>query len=183
MQKFAVLGKLPRIALAALLLFAASRAGAQPISPAQKTASVPVKYRRAVSLLTLLARSQGRRDGDGFAAHKVAFSASDVARIVSLVSARGVVVVDANEYGGKARLWSKAKLRGDLARTGSSAFDSFAYAGYIFAQPYVQYSKLRALPLRDGVVIEMAWGHRFTWAREQGHLQLRKLEYLQIEGE
>jgi len=178
-----VLGESSRIALAALLWFGVSRAGAQPISLARKVASVPAKYRRAASLLPLLARSQKRRDGEVFAARKIAFSALDVARIVSLVSARGVVVVDANEYGGKARLRSRAQLRGDLARTGSSAFDSFAYAGYIFAKPHAQGSRLRALPLRDGVVIEMAWGQRFTWAREQGRLQLRKLEYLKTEGE
>lgn len=160
-----------------------ARAGSSPfsLSPAQNIAGVPAKYRRAAQFLQLLARSQKRGEGR-FRERISAFPPADVARILSFVSSRGVSLFDVNESR-KPLVLSKAKLGRDLTRTGSSTFDSFAYAGYIFAVPLAQYSKLSARPLKDGVVIEMASGHRFTWKREGGRLQLRKLEYLQREGD
>jgi len=181
-QKEALPVKRSRVLLAIVLLLAAPRAFAQPISSAQKVASVPAKYHRAVSLLQLLARSQARTATDTSEAMGIPFSRGNVARIVSLVSARGVTIVDMNINGGKPRLWSKAELGRDLARFGSDTFDSFANVGYDFFVPLARYSRLRATPTPDGVIIQMGSSHRFTWAREQGHLQLRKLEYLVTKG-
>ena len=160
----------------------ASAASPYSLSPAQNIAGVPVKYRRAVQFLQLLARSQGRSQGQTFRERISAFPPGDVARILSFVSFRGVSILDVNESR-KPLVLSKARLGRDLTRTGSSAFDSFAYAGYIFAIPFVQYSKLSVHPNQSGVVIEMPSGHRFTWKREGERLQLRKIEYLHLEGD
>ncbi len=143
--------------------------------------TVPLKYERTLHFLQLLAKSQGRSDGTTFRQRKTRFP--DVKRLMSFISARGVVVVDVNENGGKPLVLSRARLERDLKRTGSSAFDSFAYVGYIFAMPYAQYSQLTSTPTRNGVVIEMPSGHRLTWEREGGRLQLRNLEYLRLEGD
>lgn len=154
---------------------------AQSITPTQKVAAVPLRYARTVQFLKLLAQSQGRKQSETFGERKVAFP--HVPRLMSFISARGVSVVDVNENNGRPLVVSKTRLRGDLMRTGSSAFDSFAYAGYIFNMNYAQYSQLSCKPTRDGVVVEMPSGHRFTWARERGLLMLRKLEYLGVEGD
>ncbi|RYX81133.1 hypothetical protein EON83_25380 [bacterium] len=156
-------------------------ASSQPLSPSQKVAAVPAKYGRTVQFLQLLAESQGRKDGVSFIGAKVRFP--DVKRILTFVSARGVTIVDANENNGKPLVLSRQRLEGDLSRTGSSVFDSFAYVGYIFAMPYAQYSRLSAKPTKNGVIIAMPNGHRLTWEREKGRLQLRKLEYLRLAGD
>ncbi|BCM93033.1 hypothetical protein IAD21_04920 [Abditibacteriota bacterium] len=167
-----------------VLLVMVPCAFSQPIAPTQKVAGVPAKYGRTVQFLQLLAKSQGRSDGTTFRERKTSFP--DVNRLVSFISARGVTIIDVNENGGKSLVLSRTQLGRDLKRIGSSAFDSFAYVGYIFAMPYApyaQYSRLTCQPTRTGVIIEMPNGHRLTWQREGGHLQLRKLEYLRLEGD
>lgn len=94
---------------------------------------------------------------------------------------RGITLVDVNQNNGKPLFLTRSHLRRDLKRPGSKAFDSFAYVGYIFAMPYAQYSSLTFKPTPNGVIIQMQNGHRLTWEREKGLLQLRKLEYLSIE--
>ncbi len=153
-----------------------------PISPAQKVAGVPARYGRAVGFLQLLARSQKRGQNETFGESKIAFPISDLKRLMSLVSARGITIVDVNENNGRPLVLSRVTLQRDLKRTGSSAFDSFAYVGFIFALDYAQSSQLSSTPTRNGVVIEMASGHRFTWVRERRILRLRKLESLRDEG-
>lgn len=154
------------------------------VSPKQNVVGLPAKYERAVRLLQLLAHSQKRGATGTFDEHKIAFPASDLNRILGLVSARGVTIVDINENHGRSLVVSRAILRRDLKRTGSSAFDSFAYVGYMFALNTAQGSPLSAMPSKSGVVVQMPGGHRFTWAFEgAGKLFLRKVEYLRVEAE
>ena len=153
----------------------------QAISPSQKIAGVPLKYKRAAQFLQLLARSQGRGQSETFGGRKVAFP--DVKRVLSYVSSRGVTIVDVNENHGRPLVLSRTILGRDLKRTGSSAFDSFAYVGYIYNLDYSRGSQLSCTPTKSGVIVEIPSGHRFTWTRENGRLQLRKLEYLRVEGD
>ena len=152
-----------------------------PTSSQQKVAGVPARYGRAVQFLQLLARSQKRGQSETFGQRKIAFPASDLNRLMLFVSARGATIVDVNENHGKPLVLSRAILKRDLKRTGSSAFDSFAFAGYIFALNSAPSSALSSTPTQSGVIIEMANGHRFTWARENRVLRLQKLELLRAQ--
>ncbi len=134
---------------------------------------VPPQFQRAGELLRMLAASQARSGADGD--HKTAFSARDVERIMSFVSLRGLSIEDANENGGKPLVLSHEQLRRDLKRTGSSAFDSFAFAGgRMRLQVGVPVSS-RATS--KGVTIGMPSGFWFIWEREGAarKLFLRKL--------
>ena len=143
--------------------------------------SVPAKFERPFQFLQLLAKSQGRGETETF--HDRVTPFPDVPHLLWFVSTRGVTIVDVNVDNGKALFLTRACLSHDLKRTKSLAFDSLAYVGYIFAMPYEQYSGLTFKPTGNGVVVEMPSGHRLTWEREKGLLQLRKLEYLKIEGD
>lgn len=141
---------------------------------------VAPRHKRAGDFLRVLSNSQGRSAPDG--ARKTAFSTADVNRLVSFVSRRGLLIADAQENSGRARTLSRVQLKRDLTRTGSSAFDSFAFAGQeLRLQSGVPISS-RATA--KGVVIELPQGLGFTWEREGASraLFLRKLQYLRIDG-
>ena len=143
--------------------------------------SVPAKFERPFRFLQLLVKSQGRGETETF--HDRITPFPDVPRLLWFVSMHGVTIVDVNIDNGKPLFLTRARLSHDLKGTKSRAFDSFAYTGYIFAIPYAQYSGLTFKPTGNGVVVEMPSGHRLTWERVRGLLQLRKLEYLKIEGD
>lgn len=142
-------------------------------------AGVPFKYARIVAFFRLLARSQGTVEN--FSEPFVAFPPGDARRIAGFVSSRGVTLrsADPGENGGRPRTLSRALLERDLKRTGSSAFESFAYAGFVLAQPFVRPADYEFQETSQGVVIDVETGPRLTWKREGGRLFLRKLEYTQ----
>lgn len=140
---------------------------------------VPLKYRRVAAFFELLGRSQGK--ARNFGEPLIAFPHSDARRIAGFVSRRGVTLrsADPGENGGRPRTLSRALLERDLKRTGGSAFESFARAGYILSQPSVRTSDLEFRETPQGVIIDVQTGPRLTWVREGGRLFLRKLEYTQ----
>lgn len=134
------------------------------------------QFKRAGEFLRVLAASQARSGADG--ERKVAFSARDVERISSFVSPGGLTIQDANENGGRPLILSKERFKRDLKRTGSSVFDSFAFASSdIGVQSSVPIS-FRATP--KGVVVASPSGLSFVWERQGAarRLFLRKLQYL-----
>lgn len=137
---------------------------------------VPARFKRAGEFLRQLSASAARSEGDG--GRKTAFSARDVERLVGFVSPRGLSIEDARENKGKARFLSKSQLRRDLKRTGSSAFDSFAFAGQDIRLQVG--APISSRVTRNGVAIAMPSGLGFTWEREGAArgLFLRKLKYL-----
>jgi len=149
--------------------------------PALSNREAPAKYRRVVEFLHLLGASQRRREGEAFGARKIAFP--NVDHLVSFVSARGLTIVDVGENGGRPLELSRERLRRDLKRTGSSAFDSFAYAGYLAASPSALDAKLRFQATRKGVVVRVQTSHRLTWVREGRRLQLCKVEAFRFVGD
>ena len=57
-----------------------------------------------------------------------------------------------------------------------------AHLGYIYAQPYRQYSELTFVPQVDGVVVHLADWYRLTFAMQSGSLRLTRIDYLMQEG-
>ena len=56
------------------------------------------------------------------------------------------------------------------------------HLGYIYAQPYKQYSELRFEPRPGGVVVQMAAWYRMTFDLPDGQPKLTRLDYLMREG-
>ncbi len=136
---------------------------------------IPLQYKRASEFLRVLSASQARSGADGV--RKTAFSPRDVERILSFISPRGLTIEDVWENGGRPLILSKERLKRDLKRTGSSAFDSFAFAGgRMRLQVGVPVS---SRPTSKGVTIGMPSGFWFIWEREGAarKLFLRKLIY------
>lgn len=177
----------PKLALivAAILApcaLAPAPVGAQPMTSKQASAKIPARYSRAVEFLQLLKQAQSSKSA------MVLFDESkrpfrDIPKLLGFVSARGVTLVDVNTQNGKPLFVPRARLKRELARQSSRAFDAFAYLGYISAMPYSQYSELSCKPTAAGVVIMVAGSHALTFVRERGVLKLNRLEYLRLEGD
>ena len=61
--------------------------------------------------------------------------------------------------------------------------NTLAHLGYIYAQPYKQYSELRFQPLADaGVAVHMADWYQLTFAQQAGALKVTRIDYLMREG-
>lgn len=140
----------------------------------------PPEYRRAIELLQYLKSS-------GSPAVLGAFDENlggrwQVKELLNYVSRSGLTIFDINDK--RTRRYTNAQLRGLLSRKGSKASTMFSHLGYIYAQPYPQYSTLSYEPQANGgVVLRMSGWYRLTFKREDGALKLTKLEYIQVEGE
>ncbi len=74
-------------------------------------------------------------------------------------------------------------LRGELGRRRGAGFDMLLHLGYIYTQPYPQYSRLSFTQDSSGVLVRIGGWFQLTFVREGGLLELAKVEYLEREGE
>jgi hypothetical protein len=161
-------------ALASAFLIAATMAGrAQPFTPRP----IPPEYKTVGELLEFLKPT--KESASGFDV-KVAPS-WDVARLMGYLSKGGILFSDVNR-GAKVQKLSPQQVRAQVAKRRGAAFTALAHVGYIYAQPYKQYSELTFKPRADGVVVHLAEWYRLTFAREAGELKLIRIDYLMLEG-
>jgi hypothetical protein len=105
----------------------------------------------------------------------------DVDRLMSYLASTGLTVSDVNR-GGKAGRLSAKQVRDSVTGRKGQAFQMLVHLGYIYAQPYKQYSELAFEPQSDGVVVHVADWYRLTFARQAGSLNLGGLDYLMREA-
>jgi hypothetical protein len=105
----------------------------------------------------------------------------DVERLMSYMSEKGLAVSDVNRGGKLQRLSAKEVRSSVMARKGQT-FQMLVHLGYIYAQPYKQYSELKFEPQAGGVVVHMAQWYRLTFDLPAGQTKLTRLDYLTREG-
>ncbi len=147
------------------------------------TTEAPREYRRIGRFLRLLAKSQQKPGSEPSRQRKLPFSAVNALRLARFVSARGVTLINSDEYRGKPLVLSRAQLGRDLRRTGSSAFDTFAFAGFRLLRLQASHRGLGVTATRSGIVVDGEGGLRLIWMREGRRLQLRRVEIAGDVGE
>ena len=140
----------------------------------------PPQYKRVVELLQYLRSSGEHGGGFGFEASRGGNWKAD--KLLSFISSNGLTLYDVNDKRRTRRL-TRGQLSSALSRRGDQTFTMFTHLGYIYSEPYPQYSTLRYKPQPNGgVVVGMSGWYRLTFRREGGALKLTKLEYLTLEG-
>ncbi len=139
----------------------------------------PTAYRPVIQFLQYL-KNSGEHDGDsGF--DQTLGGNWKAEELLSFVSRNGVTLYDINDK--RTRRLTRMQLQRALSQRGNKTFTSFVHLGYIYAQPYPQYSTLMYEPRKNSVVVNVASWYRLTFIREDGTLKLNRLEYLMMEGE
>ena len=139
----------------------------------------PPEYRRVIELLQYL---KGSGSPDGLGAFDETLGGDwRVEELLSYISRSGLTLFDINDK--RTRRYTNAQLRSLLSRKGNKASGMFIHLGYIYAQPYPQYSTLSYEPQANGVIVRMSGWYHLTFKREDGALKLAKLEYMQVEGD
>jgi len=107
----------------------------------------------------------------------------DIDRLLSFMSGGGLTVSDLNRNGGKLRAVSPKEIRGAVVSRKGPTFSKLAHLGYIYAQPYKQYSELHFQPMADGgVAVHMADWYQITFARQADALKVTRIDYLMREA-
>jgi hypothetical protein len=150
-----------------------------PLAQLLRDYIAPPEYRRAIELLQYL-KSNGSPDVFG-AFDETLGGHWRVEDLLAYISQSGLTLFDINDN--RTRRYTKAQLRSLLSRKGNKASTMFIHLGYIYAQPYPQYSTLSYEAQANGVVIRMSGWYRLTFKREDGALKLTKLEYIQVQGD
>ncbi|HEX8775250.1 MAG TPA: hypothetical protein VF735_16875 [Pyrinomonadaceae bacterium] len=150
-----------------------------PLAQLLRDYIAPPEYKRVIEFLQYL-KGSGSPDVQG------AFDENlgghwRVDELLSYISKNVLTVFNINDK--RTQRYSMAELRRLLSSKNNKASKSFIHLGYIYAQPYPQYSTLKYEPRANGVVLNMSGWYRLTFKREDGALKLTKLEYLQVEGD
>lgn len=104
-----------------------------------------------------------------------------VDELLKYISLDGLTIFDINTR--RTRRYTLAQLRRDLSSKSSDVKTKFIHLGYIYANPYPQYSTLSYEPQANGLIVKMSGWYRLTFRREGDTLKLAKLEYLTLEGD
>src|SRR5262245_23766779 len=78
---------------------------------------------------------------------------------------------------------SAAALQDELTRRRGAAFDMLLHLGYIYSQPYPQYSKLSFAQDAKQLVVQVAGWYQLTFVRRGVSWRVAKVEYLQLEDQ
>jgi hypothetical protein len=78
---------------------------------------------------------------------------------------------------------SRDELRAQLAGRHGRGFVSLVHLAHIYSQPYPQYSQLSFSRGPEGFRVAVADWYRLVFVRERGHLRLRRVSYVNHEGE
>lgn len=140
----------------------------------------PAADRPALEFLQYL-KNSGERDGGGSGFDETHGGNWKAEELLSFISRNGITLYDINDK--STRRLTRAQLQLALSKRGNKTFTSFVHLGYIYSQPYPQYSTLIYQPRKNGLVINVAGWYRLTFMTEDGKLKLNKLEYLTLEGE
>jgi hypothetical protein len=134
----------------------------------------------AVAILARL-RTIAPTGGDGFdAASAPTF---DPAAVLAVVSDSGLTLHDTNLKESATVQLSRQQVESQLARRRGRAFTSLVHLGYLYSQPYPQYSKLTFTRRTDVLEASVADWYRLRFVREGGRLRLRRVDYTMMEAE
>lgn len=150
-----------------------------PLAQLLRDYIAPPEYKRVIEFLQYL-KSSGSTGVQG-AFDETVGGNWQVDELLSYISKGGLTTFDINDK--RTRRYSIAELRRLLSSKSNKASTTFIHLGYIYAQPYPQYSTLKYEPQANGVVINISGWYRLTFTREDGALKLTKLEYIQVEGD
>ena len=103
--------------------------------------------------------------------------------LLALVSDSGLVSIDINAGDDSATALSREELRAQVSGRKGGAFSQLGHLAYIASQPYAQYSGLEFT--REGSTLTVAVGDWYvlTYVSERGQTRLRRVSYVQSEGE
>jgi hypothetical protein len=168
------------VLVAALPLLAAIAAPAEEESPALiKERIIPPEYRTTAEFLEYL--KPAREPASGFEASVA--PRWDIDRLLSFIASDGFTATDLNRNGGKPRRVSIKEIRSAVASRKGPTFSTLAHLGYIYGQPYKQYSELHFQPMAaGGVVVKLADWYQITFARQADALKVTRIDYLMREG-
>jgi hypothetical protein len=164
-----------------LLACSGERAGraAPPAAPPPDTI-VASDSADAIAILAKL-RTIAPTGGDGFdAASAPTF---DPAAVLAVVSDSGLTLYDTNLEESPTVQLSRRQLEFQLAHRRGRAFTALVHLGYIYSQPYPQYSKVTFQRRPDVLEASVAAWYRLRFVREGGRLRLRRVDYTMMEGE
>jgi hypothetical protein len=150
-----------------------------PLAQLLRDYIAPPEYKRVIEFLQYL-KGSGGPDVQG-AFDETLGGHWQVDELLSYISRGGLTIFDINDK--RTRRYAIAELRRLLSSKGNKASKTFIHLGYIYAQPYPQYSTLQYEAQSNGVVVNMSGWYRLTFTREEGALKLTKLEYIQVEGD
>lgn len=102
--------------------------------------------------------------------------------VLAMLSDSGLTLHDVNEADTTVHL-TRRQVELQLARRRGRAFTSLAHLAHIYSQPYPQYSALEFARGPEGLEVVIGGWYRLTFARERGGLRLRRVSYLELEGE
>jgi hypothetical protein len=107
--------------------------------------------------------------------------ALDARRLLSLVSADGITFSDASTDS----TWheSQTDLASELGAGSGPGYAMLLHLGYIRALPYAQYSALTITEEHDTIEVRMSEWYDLSLRREEGHLRVARIAYLQTEAE
>jgi len=159
----------------------ADRAAA-PAAPASRPPDGPVVASDSADAIAVLAklRTIAPTGEGGFDAASA--PAIDSAAILAVVSDSGLTLDDVNEEDSTVHL-SKREVGAQLAGRRGRAFTSLVHLGYIYSQPYPQYSHLTFSRGPAGLGVSVADWYRLRFAREGGRLRLNRVSYVTFEAE
>jgi hypothetical protein len=100
---------------------------------------------------------------------------------MSHVASAGITFYDVNSDS----TWhvSCRALNSELRARRGPSYAMLLHLGYIRAQPYAQYSSLRAAAKADTTVVHVATWYEVSLVLQAGQLKVVKVAYLKLEGE
>jgi hypothetical protein len=153
---------------------------AVPAAPPPADTIVASDTADAVAILARL-RTIAPAGGSGFDAASA--PTIDPAAVLAVVSDSGLTLNDTNLEESATVQLSRRQIESQLARRRGRAFTSLVHLGYIYSQPYPQYSKLTFTRRSDVLEASVANWYRLGFVREGGRLRLRRVDYTMHEGE
>ena len=158
----------------------ADRAAA-PAAPAKRPADGPVVASDSAEAIAVLARLRtiSPTGGEGFDA--AAAPAIDPAAVLVAVSDSGLTLDDVNREDSTVHL-SRREVVAELAGRRGRAFTALVHLGYVYSQPYAQYSGL-TFARGAGLVVSMGDWYRLRFVREGGRLRLSRISYVNPEAD
>jgi len=168
-----------RIAVALVLTIAATGVGtAEESEHFVKSRDIPSEYKSVAEFLDYLKPAKQPRSG-----FDISIAPQwDLDRLMSFISDKGLTMSDVNQAAAKVQQLSPKQIRSAVAARKGQPFQMLVHLGYIYAQPYKQYSELRFEPRLTGVVVHMASWYRMTFDLPDGQPKLARLDYLMREG-
>ena len=150
-----------------------------PAAPATRPPDGPVIESDSADAIAVLARLRtiSPTGGEGFDA--AAAPTFDPAGVLAVVSDSGLTLDDVNRADSTVHL-SKQEVAAQLAGRRGRAFTSLVHLGYVYSQPYAQYSRL-TFARGAGLVVSVADWYRLRFVREGGRLRLSRVSYVMEE--